>query len=114
MPEAALTFVHPMDDWRSGTFWRVAGHDDAFPLIRLLMDLLLFEEHRLSCNTGSTIVIIFIRSSQPTSALTHVRPTLYDDLHALRHGSAIDVGGVTAIVAFKLLQRLLFLSHQRP
>lgn len=75
------------------------------------MDLLLFEEHRLSWNTwnmGSAIVIIM------TSTVTHVKLTLHDDMHALRHGCAVDVGGITAIVAFKLLQRLVLHGQQRP
>lgn len=46
--------------------------------------------------------------------MTHVRLTLHDDVHALCHGRAVDVGGVTAIVALKLLQRLVLLSQQCP
>lgn len=49
-----------------------------------------------------------------TSTVTHVRLTLHDDMHALCHGRAVDVGGITAIVALELLQRLVLLSQQRP
>lgn len=107
-----LTFVHPVDDGWSGTLRRVAGEDDAFALVGPLMDLLLLEEHRLSwnrCSTPSAIVII-----NTTIIATHARLTLHDDVHALRHGRAVDVGGVAAVVTLELLQRLVLLGHQRP
>ena len=43
-----------------------------------------------------------------------VRLTLHDDLYCLGHGGPQCVGGVAAVLAFVLLERLVLIGSQRP